>query len=86
MNNRNFGCPFHLFGRHIDDATTAHELYRAYVVSENIDARIDELLNFDQNAIACYMCYKIMRESELGTHYVYWAPLKYTVTVQFMFR
>ena len=21
-----------------------------------------------------------------GTHYVYWAPLKYTVTVQFMFR
>jgi len=22
----------------------------------------------------------------LGTHYVYWAPLKYTVTVQFMFR
>jgi len=22
----------------------------------------------------------------LGKHYVYWAPLKYTVTVQFMFR
>ena len=22
----------------------------------------------------------------VGTHYVYWAPLKYTVTVQLMFR
>jgi len=24
--------------------------------------------------------------NEGGTHYVYWAQLKYTVTVQFMFR
>jgi len=22
----------------------------------------------------------------MGTHYIYWAPLKYTVSMQFMFR
>jgi len=28
----------------------------------------------------------LFRRFDLGTHYVYWAPLKYTITVQFMFR
>jgi len=30
--------------------------------------------------------YQYFCGNTFGTHYVYWAPLKYTVTVQFMFR
>ena len=72
MNNQNFGCPFHLFGHHIDDATTAHELYIGPIrIRECRDLRgLMKLstLNSDQNAIACYICYIILREYELSMH------------------
>ena len=33
-----------------------------------------------------WLMYRNLEVTLIGTHYVYWAPLIYTVTVQFMFR